>query len=425
MGVMASDAAPEPLFILGAPRSGTTQMLRLCRDLLGYRGGNEGHVWQSLKVLDDHFAREVAELGPRRADFVEKFSVGRFARRDLVGGYAELLLELHRKTYGEGPLVDKSPGAEDIDAAPLVLEFLPTAKFIFMKRRGIENVLSQLRRFPDFPFEGACHLWAQTMRRWLEVRDRLAPRWIEIDQRDLVDAPHTVGDRLSQHLGHGVPDEIADYITTHFPEKTRVGPYGDYAALEHSGWDEQQRDTFSEICGALMAEFGYEIDLGGAAAPAQRTIDVVGREFANRWTLLHGNPWVRTDPPGFSLHPNEPGTPPPTLRLRAGIVPGEYRFDAEFVLFDERCKPQTITVCIRGPHSAQHFSTTVAGGMASPVAWHIPAISVAERSDIEIVVALDDDAADASYSATQLVGAVFTLQDEAPSEADEAAEAPP
>ncbi|MGO9252543.1 MAG: hypothetical protein ACLP5J_14420, partial [Mycobacterium sp.] len=113
------------------------------------------------------------------------------------------------------------------------------------------------------------------------------------------------------------------------------------------------------------------------------------------------------------------------LRLRAGIVPGEYRFDAEFVLFDERCKPQTITVCIRGPHSALHFSTKVVGGMASPVAWHIPAISVAEQSDIEIVVALDDDAADASYSATQLVGAVFTLQDEAPSEAFEAAEAPP
>jgi hypothetical protein len=335
------------------------------------------------------------------------------------------LLELHRKTYGEGPLVDKSPGDEAVGAAPLVLEFVPTAKFIFMKRRGIENVLSQLRRFPDLPFEGACHGWARTMRRWVEVRDRLAPRWIEIDQRELVDAPQTVGDRVFQHLGRGVPDDIADYITTHFPEKTSVGRYGDYAALKHSGWDAQERDIFREICGPLMAEFGYEIDLGGEAAPARRTIDLLGREFANRWTLLHGNKWVRTDPPGIRLHPNDPGAPPPTLTLRDGIVPGEYRFDAELVVYDERCQPQTITVCIRGPHSAQRFSTTVAGGTAlSPVAWHIPSISVAERSDIEIVVALDDDAANASYSATQLVGAAFTLRDEAPSEPHEAAKAP-
>ena len=358
-------------------------------------------------------------------DAVDGFSVGRFARRDLVGGYTELLLDLHRKTYGEGPLVDKSPGAEAVGAAPLVLEFLPSAKFIFMKRRGIENVMSHLRRFPDLPFEGACHQWAQTMRRWLQVRHRLAPRWIEIDQRDLVDAPHTVGYRLSRHLGRGVPNQIADYITTHFPEKTRVGRYGDYAALKNSGWNEQERDIFREICGPLMAEFGYEIDLGGAASPARRRrIDLVGREPTNRWTLLHPNQWVRTDPQGLRLHPNKPGTPPPTLTLRDGIVPGEYRFDAELVVFDERCQQHTITVCIRGPHSAQRFSTKVAGGMASPVAWHVPAISVAELSDIEIVVALDDYAADASYSATQLVGAL-TVRDQALFEAGEAAKAPP
>ena len=142
----------------------------------------------------------------------------------------------------------------------------------------------------------------------------------------------------------------------------------------------------------MLAPGAPGIDLGGAASPARRRrIDLVGRELTNRWTLVHPNQWVRTDPQGLRLHPNEPGTPPPTLTLRDGIVPGEYRFDAELVVFDERCQQHTITVCIRGPHSAQRFSTKVAGGMASPVAWHVPAISVAERSDIEIVVALDDD----------------------------------
>src|SRR5271169_560307 len=131
-----------PLFIFGAPRSGTTQMLRLCQEVLHYKGAPEGCVWQSVKALDDHFKRIMNELEGVDGSGTANFSVVRFSREKIVDLYAGMLLDVHQREFGTGPFVDKTPGGEIIVGAPLLKQLFPSAKFIFMKRRGIENVLS-------------------------------------------------------------------------------------------------------------------------------------------------------------------------------------------------------------------------------------------------------------------------------------------
>lgn len=411
------EGEPGPLFILGAHRSGTTQMLRLCKEALNYPGATEGHVWQSLKVLDDHYARIVAELPAERAPALRDFSVTLFTGRELVRRYAAALLDLHRTAFGDTRFVDKSPGVESVAAAPLLREILPAAQFIFMKRRGIENVMSHLRRFPDVPFRTACLAWARPMQRWLEVRDRLAPRFLEIDQRDLGVNPAMVAGRLTLFLERDDPKPVTDYLATHFPEKTKAGGYAGYLALKNTGWNEADRDCFREICGPVMIAFGYQIDWGDVPASAGWSVDLTSPAYLPRWTVVHRNKWVSTDPPGLRLHANDPGTPPPTLTLRGCLESGRYRFEAEILVFDARCPPQRITIWTRGRFASQSFSFDLKGGSPGPVTWSVPSIELAEICDVEIAVALDAAATSASYSAIQLVSATFTAQTSGSTEA--------
>jgi hypothetical protein len=85
---MPQDGMIGPLFILGARRSGTTQMLRMSKELLGYAGGVEGFVWQSVKALDDHFSRVTIALveGEKESRFYGQSLDSRRAHLGVCGG---------------------------------------------------------------------------------------------------------------------------------------------------------------------------------------------------------------------------------------------------------------------------------------------------------------------------------------------------
>jgi hypothetical protein len=80
------------LFILGAPRSGTTLVLRLCQEVFDYRGAPEGHVWQSLEALDDHFRRIECDLAANPPRDVEAFALFRLSRVTRPGGVLMLTI---------------------------------------------------------------------------------------------------------------------------------------------------------------------------------------------------------------------------------------------------------------------------------------------------------------------------------------------
>jgi hypothetical protein len=400
------DEPVEPLFILGAVRSGTSVMLRLCREILGYEGGTEGHVWQSVRALDDHFTRVDQAQSHFGEAAVAGFSVTKISRGQLVAGYVDALLSLHKKTYGSKSFIDKTPGPEAIRAALSLKAQMPSAKFIFMKRRGIENVQSQLRRFAGCSFEVACSTWARPMRQWLEVRESLAPNCMEVDQADLDREPAMVAAQLCDFIGRGAPEAVEKFLRERFPEKTKAGDYGDYIALGNTGWDDTQMQLFSEICGEMMGAYGYAMS-GATGVAVGEQIDLAARPTCARWRVSSGNRWIHVQGPGLDLHPNELGKPSPTLRMVRALEPGRYRFEGEAVVHDPRCRPQRLVMSVSGDAEPSEWSLPLDGAHIGRHPWRIASVEIREPSDLVLEVVLDPSSPDGAYSATRLISAIF------------------
>ena len=315
---------PKPrLFILGPQRAGTSVMLALARDVLGYACAPEGWIWGSVKALEDHFAavrQELSDVEPRE---VAAFSIARLSTDALLDSYTAALLDLHAREWGDGPIADKTPGPLAIAAAPAIKRRLPAAKFVVMKRRGIENVQSQQRRFPDRPFDAACAMWSDSMRAWLAVRDELGEAALEVDQANLHRDANGVGERLADFLGATDAAPLADFFRRRFTEKTKPGDYGEDIDLRNAGWDADQMQQFAEICGGMMGAFGYSL-AGDGATPSG--LDLVAGAMVGRWIIAARNPrTVAVRRGGLELLPDRGVDSPVTLRMPAALTPGRRR----------------------------------------------------------------------------------------------------
>jgi hypothetical protein len=392
------------LFILGPQRAGTSVMLGLAQDVLGYAGAPEGWVWSSVKALEDHFAmarQTLADVDPRE---VAAFSIARISTDAILNAYVAALAGLHAGRW-PAPLVDKTPGPEAVAAAPALRRHLPAARFVFMKRRGIENVQSQLRRFPGRPFETACAMWAESMRTWLTVRDELAEAASEIDQADLHRETDRVAARLATFLGEAAPEPVAEFFRRRFPEKTKSGDYGEDVDLSQAGWNAGQMLKFVELCGPMMEAFGYSLAGEGAASPAG--FDLAAGEALGRWVVAARNAWTSTRGPGLDLHPDQPHEPPTTLSASSVLGAGVYQFSGEVIVQDARCRPLSLILSAPGADSPGRWVLPLDGSRVGRNAWEIPTIQVARGSDVVLEVVLDPGCPNYDYSAVRLNSAVF------------------
>src|SRR5687767_11132337 len=149
--------AAVPIFVVGSVRSGTSAMMHALRDGAGIRGFNEGVLAQLMPVL-------LAAIGNHYGTFNQKPTtmLGSVPREFLENGIKNLFGRAFVETMGTGRWLDKTPGgAPMINACPTLLEIFPEAKFIFCKRRGVENVLSRQRKFPGRSVEAHCEGWAK------------------------------------------------------------------------------------------------------------------------------------------------------------------------------------------------------------------------------------------------------------------------
>src|SRR2546430_17539144 len=82
---------------------------------------------------------------------------------------AQTVRRIYRQLHPTDNFVDKTPGWPMLKALPALLVVWPNLRVVFTKRRGIENVLSRQRKFPDGVFESHCRDWAAAMETWLAV----------------------------------------------------------------------------------------------------------------------------------------------------------------------------------------------------------------------------------------------------------------
>lgn len=247
----------SPILIIGSPRSGTSILIKAIKATLGVSGYAEGHflplILIVMKAVEDYYGQR-ERLTTRKSR-----AVSHVDRENLE----EEILALFRKQYESimpsDTWIDKTPGVAMIQASPYILRTWPRSRFIFAKRRGIECIMSRLRKFPDVPFEKHCHLWKSSMQAWLDVRDSLKSCYVEIEQREISLKPVAVAEKLGKflYLDSNQVEKLQHIFLTERPQFTGSVEEDKAISIDQAGWTDEQIDIFRHHCGAISKKLGY------------------------------------------------------------------------------------------------------------------------------------------------------------------------
>ncbi len=248
----------EPVFVLGPARSGTSILQAAISVALDYSGFPEGHVLPLAKVFLEAMAGYYSINKDRRCEQTMLAAIDEEYWREAI---ADMFRQTFRLAF-EGRLwLDKTPSLEMIQLAPFILHCWPRAKFVFAKRRGIENIESRRRKFPSVPFRDHCLNWNACMHSWREARGELGDRYAEVDQFDTANCPKRVAQQLHEFIRFSETrlERVESTLRSMHPEQTSGSP-GAALSLESASWTIEERRLFVEICGEEMAHYGYTFD---------------------------------------------------------------------------------------------------------------------------------------------------------------------
>jgi hypothetical protein len=247
----------SPVFIVGSPRSGTSALIDAFF-AAGYHGYREGHLLSLLRhadqLVDRHF--RIFAHGNKQE------LISNADPAALKAGMFAVLRNMMEGLNPVAPWVDKTGGPEMILAAPIIKQLWPAARFVFARRRAIENIVSRLKKFPQHNFDYHCRDWSATMAAWRSVREGLGDAAIEIDQHDLIADPHHQAERLGEFLTitPALRQRMAQSLLNNRPQQTAPGTASRSLTLAALDWTAQQRSVFAQFCGVEMRAFGYSED---------------------------------------------------------------------------------------------------------------------------------------------------------------------
>lgn len=255
-GQPTADAGQFPVFILGPARSGTSAITLALLESAAYVGTGEGHLMplaQSLlAAVDRHYERTGSDPNTLRGRVsIQAFQ--KLVRRSFV--------QLARDLFPSVRWLDKTPTVEMVRAAPLMKELWPNARFVFMKRRVIENVMSRRRKFPHEATDRHYSDWAAVMEAWLAVRDGLGSAALEVEHRQLVLDPRAQAEAISQflQLSEAASARFTRCLMADRPEQTDER-FGATYALDQLGLSEDDAQHLIAACDGVMAAYGYSFD---------------------------------------------------------------------------------------------------------------------------------------------------------------------
>lgn len=293
-----------PLFIIGAPRSGTTFLhnLMCTNPEFDYPSLIECRLPASFltlgrllkAVVPFLFARRRAQdnvrFGPdlpaeeesallsgslmsHQLDLVFPRERGRFARFRYASEYTDAESERWVSAYKSfvlklsglksGMLVFKNPA--NTTKINLLARAFPGARFIFIHRHPVEVVssnahTSQVVR-PYWSLQsletqlglGSARTIGKMMREYLDCRDRIAPgRLVEVSYDELSRDPVTTVERIYRGL------ELPGFIDAQPPLQAYLESLGKYQKNRHETLDPESREWLYQACPEWFTEWGYE-----------------------------------------------------------------------------------------------------------------------------------------------------------------------
>jgi hypothetical protein len=260
------DESQCPVFVLGAPRSGTTAVTQALLGLPQYDGVEEDHLLELvgplIETVDGHFAK--LDRDRRRSLRPEEIAMlhtldRRIPAAVINASIRSIFIDAIHDTFHSDRWVVKTPNATMVRAAPLMREMWPRSRFIYMKRRGIENILSRTKKFHGERFRDHCTAWTDAMWSWMNVRAQLAGSAIEVDQllvaRDPRRAAAAIGTFLA--LSDGETAHLEQAFSQDRPEQTS-DTFGSVQDPGELPWSPEEMKVFESTCGSMMEAFGYD-----------------------------------------------------------------------------------------------------------------------------------------------------------------------
>ncbi len=212
-----------PLFIIGAPRSGTTFLCSTLNVHPSIHLTNECRIFALFKKMIDVDCHRPDLLSPSHRQRFEDFSrrtlggwVERFYREEL-GVTAPIWGDKH-PPYADPTILSGRMGS--VARLPLsgsclrfIREALPQARFIHLHRHPAHVAKSLLRKHWIGSVEDGVRVWAQYVAEIIEFIDELpADHTLTFAYRDLIERPDATAASVGQFLGLHDVSPIVDFL---------------------------------------------------------------------------------------------------------------------------------------------------------------------------------------------------------------------
>jgi hypothetical protein len=252
--VTAIEVCESPIFVVGAPRSGTSMMQWALRQHPKLWGGQESDY---LIPLAAHL-REVHDFGSQRGKLHwlsgQKVSLDEFVRFVGLGVNA-----LYTKRAGGRRWVEQTP--QYTLHMQQIVKFFPAVAFLFMLRDG-RQVVSSLRNFVNpMDHEQACHTWVKFVNEGLSFkRGEHGDSLSIVRYEDVVSRAEETLRAVYDFLGEPFEKKSVEFIETKRINSSFGGSTKDALVPRWLTWTREERRTFDAIAGRLLIELGYASD---------------------------------------------------------------------------------------------------------------------------------------------------------------------
>jgi len=246
----------EPVFVVGAPRSGTSMMQWALRQHPELWGGQESDYL--IPLVED--LRKRYEEGSRRG------------RLHWLSGQGVSWEEfLQHVGYGINSLyMSRSGGTRWVEQTPQythamadMAAMFPGAQFVCMLRDG-RSVVASLRRFVNpVPHEEACRIWKVSVEAGREFQaSPQGERMHVVRYEEVVADTDAVLRRLFGFLGLPHEPRSTEFIQRKQPINSsfRGETSMEKALPRWASWTEEERTAFAGAAGHLLVDLGFEED---------------------------------------------------------------------------------------------------------------------------------------------------------------------
>ena len=239
------DRAATQVFILGSPRSGTSELAETLAANLDLPWSGEGHAAPALAG-----AAAALLIDPEDNSSL----VCALAEENLPATLRTTTRRVYFSAHGSVSFLDKTPGEAMIRAAPFLQTCFPDARFIFLRRNGIANVLSRRQKFGG-DFADHCKDWAACMEAWEDVVPELTHS-LEIEQERMLEEPYLVARIVCDFLVRQEAS-IAVSEALRLGRRERTGAGIGKTTLADTDWPDHEISQFRTYCGSVMEHWGY------------------------------------------------------------------------------------------------------------------------------------------------------------------------